>query len=72
MGRVAKVRCQHAYHDDEEHAELLSVNTLNVDRIKIFNDMVNGIGKDLQILDVGCGDGVISEPLIKEATLLQP
>lgn len=49
----------------QEHAELLTVNTLNVDRIKIFNDMVNGIGKDLQILDVGCGDGVISEPLMK-------
>ncbi len=49
----------------QEHAELLSVNTLNVDRIKIFNDMVNSIGKDLRILDVGCGDGVISEPLIK-------
>jgi 2-polyprenyl-3-methyl-5-hydroxy-6-metoxy-1,4-benzoquinol methylase len=49
----------------EQHAELLSVNTLNVDRIKIFNDMVNGIGKDLRILDVGCGDGAISEPLMK-------
>lgn len=49
----------------QEHAELLTINTLNVDRIKIFNDMVNGIGKDLQILDVGCGDGVISEPLMK-------
>jgi 2-polyprenyl-3-methyl-5-hydroxy-6-metoxy-1,4-benzoquinol methylase len=49
----------------QEHAELLTINTLNVDRIKIFNDMVNGIGKDLQILDVGCGDGVISEPLMR-------
>jgi 2-polyprenyl-3-methyl-5-hydroxy-6-metoxy-1,4-benzoquinol methylase len=50
----------------QEHAELLSVNTLNVDRIKIFNDMVGGIGKELRILDVGCGDGVISEPLMKK------
>lgn len=49
----------------QEHSELLSVNTLNVDRIKIFNDMVNDVGKDLRILDVGCGDGVISEPLMK-------
>ena len=48
-----------------EHAELLSVNTLNVDRIKIFTDIVDIIGKQLQILDVGCGDGVISEPLVK-------
>ncbi len=48
-----------------EHADVLSVNTLNVDRIKIFNDIVNGIGANLRILDVGCGDGVISEPLMK-------
>lgn len=48
-----------------EHAEVLSVNTLNVNRIKIFNDMVGGIGKNLRVLDVGCGDGVISEPLIR-------
>jgi len=48
-----------------EHAEILSVNTLNVDRRKIFNNMVDGIGRNLRILDVGCGDGVISEPLIK-------
>jgi 2-polyprenyl-3-methyl-5-hydroxy-6-metoxy-1,4-benzoquinol methylase len=50
----------------QEHAELLSVNTLNVDRIKIFSDMVSSIGENLRILDVGCGDGVISEPLIKK------
>lgn len=48
----------------QAHAETLSVNTLNVDRIKIFTDMVSGIGSGLQILDVGCGDGVISEPLM--------
>jgi 2-polyprenyl-3-methyl-5-hydroxy-6-metoxy-1,4-benzoquinol methylase len=48
-----------------EHADILSVNTLNVKRIKIFEDMVNGIGKNLHVLDVGCGDGVISEPLIR-------
>ncbi len=49
-----------------EHAEILSVNTLNLDRLKIFDDMVNGLGANLKILDVGCGDGVISEPLIKK------
>jgi 2-polyprenyl-3-methyl-5-hydroxy-6-metoxy-1,4-benzoquinol methylase len=49
-----------------EHAEILSVNTLNLDRLKIFDDMVNSIGANLRILDVGCGDGVISEPLIKK------
>ena len=50
----------------QAHAETLSINTLNVDRIKIFVDMVNAIGgKNLKILDVGCGDGVISEPILK-------
>ncbi len=49
----------------QEHADLLSVNTLNVDRIKIFTEMVDTVGKQLQILDVGCGDGAVSEPLVK-------
>lgn len=49
----------------QAHAETLSVNTLNKDRRKIFLDMVNTVGENLKILDVGCGDGVISEPILK-------
>jgi len=49
----------------QTHAETLSVNTLNASRIQIFIDMVKSIGKDLKILDVGCGDGVISGPIMK-------
>ncbi len=36
---------------------------LNLARLQIFSDMVNRVGNRLMVLDVGCGDGVISEPL---------
>ncbi len=49
----------------QAHADTMSVNILNLDRVKIFSDMVRGLGSGLQILDVGCGDGVISEPIMK-------
>ena len=36
---------------------------INVARILIFSELVSGVGTGLRILDVGCGDGVISEPM---------
>jgi 2-polyprenyl-3-methyl-5-hydroxy-6-metoxy-1,4-benzoquinol methylase len=41
------------------------VRPLNLERIRIFSDMIGGVGKGLRVLDVGCGDGVISEPIAK-------
>jgi 2-polyprenyl-3-methyl-5-hydroxy-6-metoxy-1,4-benzoquinol methylase len=40
-------------------------STLNIKRIGIFTDMAGAVGKNLKVLDAGCGDGVISEPLLK-------
>lgn len=51
----------------QAHPEAMSVNALNLDRLKIFKDLVDSIAPvGLQILDVGCGDGVLSEPLMKK------
>jgi 2-polyprenyl-3-methyl-5-hydroxy-6-metoxy-1,4-benzoquinol methylase len=38
---------------------------LNLERIRIFSEMISGVGSGLRVLDVGCGDGVISEPIAK-------
>ena len=38
---------------------------LNKARIQIFSDMINSVGTGLKILDVGCGDGVIREPMVQ-------
>jgi 2-polyprenyl-3-methyl-5-hydroxy-6-metoxy-1,4-benzoquinol methylase len=40
-------------------------SVLNLHRIEIFTDIASKIGKNLTVLDTGCGDGVISEPLLK-------
>ena len=47
------------------HSVALRESLLNLTRIKIFCDMVSRAGSKLEILDVGCGDGVISGPIVK-------
>ncbi|MDH5266318.1 MAG: class I SAM-dependent methyltransferase [Candidatus Bathyarchaeota archaeon] len=38
---------------------------LNVERMQTISDMVSRVGNGLRVLDVGCGDGAISEYLWK-------
>lgn len=47
------------------HRAALRANALNVERIQTVSDMVGHLGNGLRVLDVGCGDGTISEPLWK-------
>jgi 2-polyprenyl-3-methyl-5-hydroxy-6-metoxy-1,4-benzoquinol methylase len=59
-------------YDSQMHIRMMQAQvsavhatTLNVSRVQIFCDMISRIGSKLRILDVGCGDGVISEPIWK-------
>jgi len=47
------------------HSAALRASSLNSARIQIFSDMVSRLGNGLRVLDVGCGDGVISKPIWK-------
>ncbi|MEM2108220.1 MAG: class I SAM-dependent methyltransferase [Candidatus Bathyarchaeia archaeon] len=48
-----------------EHPDALSTSILNVKRIQIFSNIFSRLGNGLKVLDVGAGDGVISEPIGK-------
>lgn len=49
-----------------EHSTAVShARPLNIARIKIISDMVSRLGNGLRVLDVGCGDGVVGEPILK-------
>ena len=38
---------------------------LNLPRINTFTSLISSIGNGLSVLDVGCGDGLLSEPIAK-------
>ncbi|HEX9262455.1 MAG TPA: class I SAM-dependent methyltransferase [Candidatus Bathyarchaeia archaeon] len=47
------------------HQDVINENILNSTRIEIFTGIIKQLGNDLSILDVGCGDGVLTEPVWK-------
>ena len=49
----------------QAHAHAVRASSLNVARVQTVSDMVSRLGNGLRVLDVGCGDGVISEPIWK-------
>ena len=49
----------------QAHPAALRASSLNVARIKTISGMVSRLGNGLRVLDVGCGDGVISKPIWK-------
>ena len=49
----------------QDNPAVMHASVLNAARIQTVSDMVSHLGNGLKILDVGCGDGVIGEPLRK-------
>ena len=49
----------------QANPDALSTSSLNVARLQIFSNMVSRQGNGLKIVDIGCGDGVVSEPIVK-------
>ena len=49
----------------QENAEKINASVLNSARIQDFSELINTVGSNLSVLDVGCGDGVISKPIAK-------
>lgn len=44
---------------------VMRASLLNAARVQTVSDMVSRLGKGLRVLDVGCGDGVMGEPIWK-------
>lgn len=48
----------------KKNADKIDASSLNSARIQIFSELINTIGNRLNVLDIGCGDGVISKPIV--------
>jgi 2-polyprenyl-3-methyl-5-hydroxy-6-metoxy-1,4-benzoquinol methylase len=54
-----------------QHSTAVSyARPLNQARIQTFIEMISVGGKNLAVLDVGCGDGVLSEPIAKQGNIV--
>jgi 2-polyprenyl-3-methyl-5-hydroxy-6-metoxy-1,4-benzoquinol methylase len=60
-----KYGCSRHIYMMQKRPDIMQASALNEDRMQIFSNIVSRLGKNLKVLDVGCGEGAIGKPLRK-------